>query len=174
MTWTLVLSYELQNNALFEPFPLTINYAIHGDSPVWDAYRLSKSRMEWILRDLTKWRMTCRYNTDGLHYTDYVRVSKEKVDPIIYLTDSCVEVEFIDVRGHNCSHCTVVICQKNSLLIHFDSYYSVSRCSFKPAGSLPCGVSGEDNFGYGYGCLNEAHRCASSQTSTTQMWFGGP
>ena len=121
--------------------------------------------------------MTCRYDTDGLNYTDYVRGSNDNINILTTYTSShkkCSEVEFIDVRGYNCTQGTTVVAYRYiySWTLYINSFWSVKWCSFKPAGSLNCGGRGEDNFGL-YRCINPAHRCSSSPTSTTQTWFGG-
>ena len=101
MAWTLIQSYQLQNNALFMWHPFTHNFPVNEDTPRWDLYRLSKSRMESIQQDSSKWRMTCRYDTDGLNYTDYVRGSNDNINILTYSADDSKEFEFIDVRGYN-------------------------------------------------------------------------
>ena len=188
MAWTLIQSYQLQNNDQFKNQPFSVNFSVHEDTPTWDAYRLSKPRMKSIQRDSTKWRMTCRYDTDGLNYTDYVRGSNDKINILTYDGDNCEEVEFFDVRGYQCENCTVLVAHRggnNNFPLHIDSYYSkVKGCSFQPNNSKACvgtggcngqgedNGKGEDNFGF-YICINPLHRCSASNSSTTHTWFGG-
>ena len=177
MTWTLVQSYQRQNVIDFRK-SFSQDNPRNEDSPRWDSYSLSKSRMASISRDSSKWRQTCQYDTEGVVYTDYIEASNEKIDILTlhgvftgttYLRDRH-EVDYVDVRGQNCRKCTAPIIQGINNPLHLDTYRST--CEFNPTGSLSCGGSGEDNFGY-YGCVNSAHRCSSSPTATTQTWFGG-
>ena len=174
MAWTLVQSYQLHNKEKFKTHPLTKSVPYNEDTPRWDLYRLSKSRMESIQQDSSKWRMTCRYDTDGLNYTDYVRGSNDNINILTYGGAKCNEVEFVDVRGYNCEDCKAMVSQQADRHFRIESYFSYKNdnCSFKPKNSLECENNlGEDNFGF-YLCLNPAHRCSSSPTSTTQTWFG--
>ena len=172
MAWTLIQSYQLQNNDQFKGHSFRLDHPVQENTPVWDSYRLSKSRMQSIQEDSSKWRMTCRYDTDGVSYTDYVRGSNDKVDILKYDKLSCQKMEFINIRGYRCTSCTATAAQDNNNMLHFDSEKSYRHCSFKPLASSSCNSGyGEDNFGY-YNCKNPAHRCTSSPTSTTQTWFG--
>ena len=172
-TWTLIQSYQLQNNPEFKRHPLTEDNAVRQDTPVWDSYRLSKSRIESIQDDSSKWRMTCRYDSDGLNYTDYVQGSKDELNILTYDTITCKKVAFIDVRGNTCPNCSALAAQTERYNFHFDSFHSsYYKCSFQPESSIPCGTAGgEDNFGY-FACVNPSHRCSASPTSTTQTWLG--
>ena len=170
--WTLIQSYELQNkNTFAQMFP--IDFAVNSTSPRWDAYRLSKSRMQSIQEDSSKFRVTCNYDTDGVVYRDYLQVATDQVDILTHASGgSCILVEQIDIRGESCKNCTALIFQNSHLPLHSDSYNLASwNCEFQPTGGLSCRGSGEDNFGF-YDCANLAHRCSSAQSSTTQTWFG--
>ena len=175
MTWTLILSYKLENREDFRT-PLFTDSPINQNEPSWSRYRLSKSEMESIQEDSTQWRITCRYETDGVVYTDYVRALNNEAN-ILHTYDistSCVKVEYINVRDQSCTQCTVMFWQTNNYgIFHFDSYYeNFYSCSFKTSGYLECNRDGEDNFGWYY-CNNYRHRCSSSDEATTQTWFGG-
>ena len=171
MTWTLIQSYQLKyKSEIIQQF---YDKPINEDSPAFDLYRLSTSRMKSIQQDSSKWRITCQYDTDGTVYTDYVRGSNDEINILTDLGEICMRVEYIDIRGQNCENCSAFIAQSNYQNLHFDSYYSgIENCEFKPKNSLSCRKSGEDNFG-AYNCRNPAHRCSASSTSTTQTWFGG-
>ena len=175
MAWTLIQSYQLKDKDRFFDYSFVNNLPVNEDTPRWDLYRLSKSRMESIQQDSSKWRMTCRYDTDGLSYTDYVRGSNHNINILTYSGKECKEVEFIDVRGYNCEDCKAMVAQKFIRSFRIESYFSdtAENCAFTPKNGLNChGYRGEDNFGF-YRCPNPAHRCSSSPTSTTQTWFGG-
>ena len=171
MAWTLIQSYQLRNKATFLK-PFFKNDPVNEEIPAWDSYRLSKSRMTSIEEDSSKWRMTCQYDNDGVVYTDYVRGNNDKLNILTFSSHRCSEVEHINIRGYSCSYCTSWVAQFSNTVFHIDSYYSYKNCDFKPAESLPCDGSGEDNFGT-YDCQNTAHRCSATATSTTQTWFGG-
>ena len=173
--WTLVQSYQLQYQSSFEYLPFTKDLSINATSPRWDVYRLSKLRMKSIQEDSSKFRMTCNYDTEGVVYRDYLQVATDQLDILTFTNgDSCSRVERINIRGQSCENCTAYIYQGGAykFALHSDSYYSSWRgCEFRPTGGLYCTSSGEDNFGV-YRCFNPAHRCSSSQLSTTQTWFG--
>ena len=171
-SWTLIQSYQLEEKAEFRK-PFFTNDPKNAENPNWLSYRLSKVRMQSIQRDSSRWRMTCRYDTDGLNYTDYVEGLKVKFDILKQVNRSaCIKVEFINVRGYSCTDCTAKLKQKKTRPFHHDSYYSSKDCEFKPDASQQCGNKrGEDNFGY-YSCVNTAHRCSMNKTSTTQTWLG--
>lgn len=165
-SWTLVQSYQFRYKATF-------NRVYHSDTPIneetprWDKYRLSKFRMQSIQDDSNKFRITCKYDTDGVVYTDYLRATKKQIDIMRSLTTSCTRVEYIDYRGQNCSNCTANI--------HNPSYFNIlhlhtkSICEFQPKRS-----SGYDEISFGwYGSYSIENRCSSSSTATTQTWLGG-
>ena len=160
MAWTLIQSYQLQNNDQFKGHPFTEDHPVQEDTPVWDSYRLSKSRIQSIQQDSSKWRMTCCYDTDGLNYTDYVTGPNDKVDILTYDGLECKEVELIDIRGYSCRNCTAGAAQSSSMIWHFDTLYSDLYCSFQIMKSLSCNGFGEDNFWW-YDCKIEVHCCSS-------------
>ena len=170
MAWTLVQSYLLRNTS-FKELSFLLDSPVNENEPRWDAYRVSKSRMQSIQDDSNELRMTCKYDTDGMVYRDYVQATKSQVDIMIAPAPSqhftCVVVDTINVRGHSCSKCLVFLARLYPYTMHF-----TFGCNFSPNGSYFCGGLGEDNFGF-YDCINPAHRCSSSPTATTQTWLGG-
>jgi hypothetical protein len=177
MTWTLVQSYQLQHASQFRK-SFSQDNPRNQDNPRWDSYSLSKSRMASINRDSSKWRQTCQYDTQGVVYTDYIEGSNGKINILTFqhtftggitCSGDKNQVDYVDVRGHNCTKCTAPIVQATNNPLHLDTYRF--SCEFKPTGSLGCNGRGEDNFGF-YGCANSAHRCSSSPTATTQTWLG--
>ncbi|XP_065051088.1 uncharacterized protein LOC135680801 isoform X2 [Rhopilema esculentum] len=60
--WTLIESFSLGKNHLFKDWPFTIDFPYLEDSPNWDNYRLSKTRMEKIKSTSTHWRATCSFD----------------------------------------------------------------------------------------------------------------
>ena len=173
ISWTLVQSYQFQNKNMFQK-SFFEDSPISNETPNWKSYRLSTSRIRLIQRDSTKWRMTCRYETkDGLNYTDYVEGLKTDIDIVEFNeTKTCKKVEFINVRGYNCTQCEAMMKQKHNRPFHHDSYRSHQSCSFKPKNSTICNKISEDNFGL-YKCTSTTHRCSMDNGSTTQTWLGG-
>ena len=170
MTWTLIQSYQLKNKSNIKGSPLWKDFPQNENSPSWSYYRLSQSRMKSIQADSTKWRLTCRYDTDGVVYTDYARGLNVETN-ITSEKRGCVKMEYINVRGQHCTDCTAKMIQKEKKILHFKSYYNGS-CDFKPSGSRLCSGKYEDSFGY-FTCPNNQHRCSSSDDATSQTWFGG-
>ena len=171
LAWTLIQSYQLQQSGKFISQPLTKDFPYYQNTPGWDAYRLSKSRMQSIQEDSGKFRVTCNYNTDGVVFRDYLQAALGESDILTQESIKvCLLMERIDVRGQSCCDCTAYIRQNPSQMLHFDSFH-VGDCDFKPSGSIRCGSTGEDNFGY-YACVTNNHRCSSSSSATTQIWFG--
>lgn len=173
--WTLVVSYELQNKTNFDK-PYNEDWPVNEELPRWDEYRLSKSRMQSIQNDSSKFRITCKYDTDGLVYDDFLMANKEQVDILNfkYLHTTfpvvCSFVEYVNIRGEDCAFCTLILYQ-DYYTLHADSNKTHNGCDFKSSGSKKCGNSGEDNFGHYY-CVNPVHRCSSSANATTQVWLG--
>ena len=146
----------------------TQNAPFDEENPNWAAYRLSLEKMSVLKAQSSHWRVTCNFVTHGVDYTDYVRADFSKFDILTYEKEaSCMEVEYINVRGHDCTDCTSAWWQKPSVwFAHHDS--SVDLCAF---GSTPGAASSEDNFGV-YGVVNPAFRCSSSDSTNTNHWFG--
>ena len=140
--------------------------AVSGDSPNWQGYLILSSDLMWLGRQSTHWRATCRFEMDGVVYTDYMRASFADNDIIgaSQPTHGCRMYEFINIRGNECTNCTARTWYRP---LHIDSSLQAG-CDFNPKDSL----GSEDNFGY-YLVVNQQFRCTSSQQTTTQFWFGG-
>ncbi|EDO27595.1 predicted protein [Nematostella vectensis] len=168
--WTLVLSFSYANHAMPEFFsiPFLDDGSLSEDSPNWEAYRLSKPRMEWLQQVSTHWRVTCDFEVKTIDYRDYLRARMSEMDLLtFYGSPKCGKVEYINVMGHNCTECTALFVQSSSAIFHHDSTKSFS-CTFPPtAGS----VSSQDNFGL-YEYANSNFRCSSTSQATTNYWFG--
>ena len=174
IAWTLVQSFKLENEKNFRK-SFTLDHPKNPETPNWTFYRLSKSRMEFIQRDSSKWRMTCRFETDGLIYTDYMEGLKTQVDILQYTNAACKEVEFINVRGYNGTKCKAYL-RQNDLsgdrpAFHHKPKPSIKHCTFKPKKYTTCDNRTEFSFGH-YKCVNPAHRCSTNSSSTTQSWLG--
>ena len=140
--------------------------------PNWQAYLMKRPYLLWLRDHSTHWRATCRYDTDGTVYTDYLRASLEDFDiirdvPIV--TDDCRRYEYMGTSGEM----SVWIVQHgrgiNDLLLFSSSYHG--SCQFDGSKIDPA-KNDEDNFGL-YASTNPKFRCTSNLSDTTQLWIGG-
>ena len=170
------MSYTFANNAQFKAHPLYKDHPVAENLLNWAAYRLSKARMLSIQSQSSKWRATCNYNTDGLILTDYVRSTFANVDPMTLHGSGCKKMEYINIRGKGCEECTAWCDQASSNTFLLGNWYGqfksvqdgIEKCSYVNAAGT---ITHESSFGY-YKHANSGHRCASTQLSTTQYWFG--
>ena len=144
--------------------------ATSGDQPNWHAYLIRPAYLAWLGAQSTHWRATCRYDTDGVVYTDYMRTSLADCNILTMQKEhgTCFQFEFINIRGHKCFICTVPLWnEKRAYSLHTDTYFK--KCEFD---GKTDSVYREDNFGH-YVHYNSLHRCSSGSNSTTQFWLGG-
>lgn len=140
--WTLIQSHSLNNTAdfRFKPFFL-YDMPRNQDVPEWNNYRLPMSRMKSIQDVSTHWRATCNFPTDGVDYRDYIRVSLKSLDLLEEPTNHhdggfCILTEFVNVRGHACFNCTVLVGYSSNTGLHMDSCYGPDNgCDF--GGGIP-------------------------------------
>ena len=127
--------------------------------------------MNLMLSHSTHFRATCNFNTDGLVTTDYLRAKTTDLNILLLKRESCVKMEYINIRGYDCYNCTAWITQTIHWHLHTDSFHGKS-CQFTSTrnGSV-ASSGGEDNFGH-YHTINPLHRCTSGDNATTQWWFG--
>ncbi|PFX34670.1 hypothetical protein AWC38_SpisGene506 [Stylophora pistillata] len=173
--WNLIESFSLSNSHLFQKVVLYDDYqAISGDAPNWQAYLIKRPYLLWLRNHSTHWRATCRYNTDGTVYTDYLRASLEDFDiirDIFTVRQTCRPYEYVNIRGNKCENCTAATWyKKGDVCFHIDSSHPLG-CDFDGS-KTEAAISDEDNFGY-YGRTNTKFRCTSNQADTTQFWIGG-
>ena len=177
MSWTLIQSYELRySETFFKSF--FINYPIGEEQLSWAQYRASKSRMQSIQRDTRKWRLTCNYNEQQQAYSNDFVISWNTMVHILNLNSKqCALVEYIYLRGFNCSNCTAFLGQSHDTTVfnrpqplHFIANPN-QPCNFKPGDSEICSTMMEHNFGR-YRCIKQLHDCSAHQHSTTQAWLG--
>ena len=171
--WTLTESFSvaIKRNLRKKYFSQTIRKIrklLHGASFV-----LSLLRMVATANRSTHVRATCNFNTEELQYKDYFRAKLSDIDVLRLRSEGCKKVEFITIRGYNCTGCTAFFFQKDGYHVHTDSYWApVVKCQFTSASAdavhLP---GGEDDFGC-YKTVNPVQKCVSSDDSTTQWWFG--
>ena len=165
MTWTLVQSNQRDHKVE----ALSYDKPFNQDNISWNGYRLSNPRMKSIQEDSTMWRATCQYQEQSC--SDLVRGFNDKMD-ILTNMDGCFEVEYIYVRGHSCSNCTVYFQQSDSCTFHF-STLGLKQCKFNQQMKLQHYRPFTDYFGGCYYLKDTTHCCSQSPTATTQIWFGG-
>jgi hypothetical protein len=160
-------SYALKFSGNFYNKALFVDLPINENSPNWNLYRLSKSRMSRIRDKSTYWRATCDFQKHGVDYRDYARAKVSDIDPIVYSGGgTCAKVEYINIRGHVGVGVTVPFWNTNAFHFHTDS--SAKLCEYDAtSGAVPS----EDNWGY-YQARNNGFRCTSSDDATTQFWYG--
>ncbi|XP_078375072.1 uncharacterized protein LOC144658519 [Oculina patagonica] len=177
--WNLIQSFSLANKNLFEGGVVFYDYSdssvVSGDAPNWQAYLIPRYYLVWLRDQSTHWRATCRYNTDGTVYRDYLRASFEDFDIIRVIpsvTGSCRKYELVNIRGNECTDCTAATWyRKGWVPLHIDTSFLDYGCDFD--GTLSGDViDDEDNFGF-YRTVNPIFRCTSSSEATTQFWVGG-
>ncbi|XP_065051050.1 uncharacterized protein LOC135680790 [Rhopilema esculentum] len=165
--WTLIESFSLGKNELFKNNPFKIDFPYLEDSPNWNNYRLSKTRIEKIKSRSTHWRATCSFDVFGVDYQDYFRFKLSAFDPLCcYISKAPIHVELVNVRGYSATEQLVDFWQRENEHLHLDSYYNVN---FQQARNGS--IYSEDNFGR-YLYQNEAFRCTTNTSSTTQHWIG--
>lgn len=169
--WTLVMSQSLSSRSkAFAKDSFLRGPFKNQQYPNWEKYRIGNSRMNIVQAQSSHWRVTCDFPSYGVDYRDYVRVAFEKINPMKYeVSGGCREVEYINIRGHNCTKCTAGWWQTDTqFLTHFSDK---DICQFgKTLGFL----DNEANFGgYWKNNVSSEFRCSSVNTSTTNHWFGG-
>jgi len=167
--WTLVMSWSFANAQMpaFRSRSLPEDAPVNELSPNWEVYRMSRDQMKFLKGKSTHWRVTCQFDFVDVDYRDYVRGNFEHFDITSFLGgEVCKDVEYINVRGFG-GHTTAAFWQREGgSLLHTDS--GKGRCEFDASAGAK---NSEDNFGH-YGNTNNAFRCTSSPSSTTQYWFG--
>ena len=183
MAWTLFTSRDGHQSA--GPFWAEFSPWNTNQTEInWARYRLPKPTVVHLKEKSTHWRITCEYEKMDIDYVDYLRSKISKTDPIKYNHNNwanakqCRLVEYVNIRGRQCSDCTVVLGQGPGCILYslsprntdygcdFDSSNFVSDC--------PAGSKQELYFNcFGSGCNSGKHRCHTATESTTQFWFGG-
>ena len=165
--------FQRRNKKEFEEKVFFTDYPKNQEAFTWGKFRLSLLRMVATANRSTHVRATCNFNTEELQYKDYFRAKLSDIDVLRLRSEGCKKVEFITIRGYNCTGCTAFFFQKDGYHVHTDSYWApVVKCQFTSASAdavhLP---GGEDDFGC-YKTVNPVQKCVSSDDSTTQWWFG--
>ena len=181
IAWTLVTSCRRDQTPV--SFLQTFSAAnINVVGSEWANYHLSKAAMSFVSQTSTHWRVTCEYNTLGVDYVDYIRSKINETSLLTYqdiglsYANRCSKVEYANVRGRQCEHCTVAILQYAAYNMHISHPVgSIYGCDIKTSDFAEGCGSNEHYFGYfkDGNCVTGHNRCAATSDSTTQFWFGG-
>ena len=170
--WTLIYSFARKNGGLpaFSTKSFTSNIVVDENSPNWQAYRLSLSRMGHLSLVSTHVRATTGFDEYGVDFRDYFRMKTSSLDILstATLNGDCKTAEFINIRGFAFTNIGVPFWHDTTKWnYHIGS--STDMCGLKTSvGS----VSSEDAFNF-YAQYNLNFRGAKTQESTTQWWYGG-
>ena len=172
MVWTLIESFSLSIKVKYMTASLTKDFPSNEvNPPNWSDYRMSRNTMQHVKRDATHWRATCNYDTYGLNKTDHIRGRLSEMDILTFVGGhTCARVEYINVRGISCHNCTTHFKQNGNSHPFIDSGRGDCQWNARQGG-VNVGNNWCDNFGK-YVVINPAHRCSSSDSSTTQWWLG--
>lgn len=166
-------SLRNRNNTAFCDSSLSENIPVHQNSPNWDDYRLSKERMDSLIKDSSHWRSTTGFPTHGVDFRDYVRGNFKDFDIMEFEgKGECKPVDYINIRGFPATQTKAQFWQrKGKQALHIDS--AQGECDYRPFYGT---IVGENNFGFyceGSHTLNPSFRGTENEASNTQWWFGG-
>jgi hypothetical protein len=165
------MSWATRNKDMveFRSTLLSADSPVNESLPNWNRYRMGSSMMNDLSTQSTHWRATCSFPTHGVDYVDYVRGTFVDFDVINFVGSRiCKGVEYVNIRGHQCSDCSMAWWQTpGGYGLHTDS--SSSLCGYNPSQGA---ATYEDNFGY-YHSINSNFRCTADASATTNWWFGG-
>ena len=143
----------------------------------FDKYRLSRARMTTIRDASEKWRVTCQFNSfidqpDSATSRDHVIGLNDELDFLADHTAACPSVESVKIRQYACSPpqpCKMKSVQGSEGMMYFSFKAGCSATQYNI-------VYGTDKqyFGvYAVARKDNEHSCATTETTTTQIWFGG-
>ena len=183
VAWTLIESFSLNNEQQLITYPFSADHPLNEQYLNRALFRLPIKVIVDIGSRSKYWRGTCSYRDYGVDYRDYVRVRMSDLDPITFLggltfsPDSCILINFIDIKGTNCRNCTTTIFQLSDQMIHIAPWWGRYHydCTFNtvtveyncPGTNERAGLLGVYTL-----CSDPSYRCSESPSSTTQIWFG--
>ena len=161
--------------------PFTKDHPLNETNVNWDLFRLSKTTMKDISSRSIFWRGTCSYSIYGVDFRDYIRVRVSVLDPTVFIGDatydskSCVQIDFLDVKGTRCLNCTTTIFQLDNQMLHVAFFWGrqFHGCNFDSSNvEYMCGNERARWLGVYWPCSDPSYRCTMTPSSTTQIWFG--
>lgn len=168
--WTLVMSQSFRNRKIKQLMgvPLYKDASLNEHNPNWGAYRLSLQHMDELRVMSSHWRITCNFPTDVFDYRDYVRGNFSQVDLLNFHGHNvCKMVDYINVKGRNCSQCYAAWWQDGDIMFHHD--LSLGKCFFETNANS---IFNADYFGW-YENVDSSFSCCVDDSSSTNHWFGG-
>lgn len=183
VAWTLIESFSMNNEQPLFRYPFLLDYPLNEQHLNWEFFRLPKKVMVRIGSRSKYWRGSCSYPDYGVDYRDYVRVRMSDLNPITFVggltfsSDSCILIDFIDIKGTNCENCTTTIFQLSNEMIHIAPWWGRYHhdCNFNTANvEYHCPGTNERArlLGHYLVCSDPSYRCSETPSSTTQIWFG--
>mgnify|MGYP006973412074 CR=1 FL=1 len=106
--WIHLESFSLANND-FKNRPFLKNYPVNQNSFHWNKFRLSLPIVTSTLSHSTHFWATCKFDTDGLVTTDYLRAKTTDCNILLLNRATCVKMEYINIRGYDCYNCNAKI-----------------------------------------------------------------
>ena len=184
MAWTLFTSRDSHQNC--GPFWAAFSPWNANQTEInWARYRLLKSTVLHLSEKSTHWRTTCEYEKMDIDYVDYLRSKINETNPMAYdhrnfaNAGQCRLVEYVNIRGRQCTDCTVFLGQGAGCILHSSSVRNsdICGCDFDSSNFLSDCRTGSTEEAYfnclGAGCNSGKHRCHTVTESTTQFWIGG-
>ena len=107
--WTLIESFAYMNQAMFRERAFYYNVPVNQNAFKWQKYRLSYANMKEIADRSTHARATCKFDTEGLNYDDYLRVKLSEINIMNFRVAkfaACQKFEYVNIRGVGCTNCT--------------------------------------------------------------------
>ena len=149
--------------------PLYEDGSLNADDPNWNAYRLPLQQMNELKAVSSHWRVTCNFPRKVFDYRDYVRGNFSQLNILTFDGGyMCKIIDYINVKGYNCSQCTVTWWQDAGSMLHHD--LSLGKCFFQSIAKV-ISVFNADYFGY-YANTDSLFSCSSDDSSSTNHWFG--
>ncbi|KAK3747913.1 hypothetical protein QZH41_000187, partial [Actinostola sp. cb2023] len=165
--WTLIMSQAFKNRHMAEfcSKPLTINAPVQENTPNWEAYRLSLTRMQLLSKQSTHLRITTSFAAYGMNYKDYVRAKISDIDVVTYDGSGvCLKVEFINIRGNTGTDVTVQFWQGSTFIFHTDTTNLL--CQFDGRKGV---INNENDFGnYLHTTRRDTTRHGTTRHGTTR------
>ena len=162
-------SYHNRRVQQLTKVPLYKDGSLNASNPNWEAYRLNLKQMSELKDVSSHWRITCNFPTKVLDYRDYVRGNFSQFNILNFEGEKkCKVIDYVNVKGYNCSQCTAAWWQDADNILHHD--LSLGSCSFESFAKV-VSVWNADYFGY-YENTDNLFSCCSEKSSNTNHWFG--
>jgi hypothetical protein len=166
--WTLIESWSLIHYDLYQERPFTQSFSTDEDTPNFDNYRLSKSRMDALVTDIgsTKFRATCNANTvTDVYARDVIQARMSNLDILTEQTSACYTMEIINIRGESCTNCSI------AWMFYGHPYVDWKQAQIMNCADLVYVGSGNGQYFGNYTIYNSDFGCTHTAQSTTNYWI---